>query len=64
MINDSNNFMFLINASVSGSLKVLKTTEKSHPSFERPFTNAGHSQSPKCHQHYHPMSGESSSANP
>lgn len=39
MINDSNNFMFLINASVFGSLKVLKTTEKSPPTFERPFTN-------------------------
>lgn len=37
MINDSNNFMFLINASVFGSLKVLKTTQKSHPTFERPF---------------------------
>lgn len=37
MINDSNNFMFLINASVYGSLKVLKTTEKSHPDFWKPF---------------------------
>lgn len=35
MINDSNNLMFLINASVFGSLEVLETTEKSHPTFER-----------------------------
>lgn len=56
MINDSNNFMFLINASVYGSLKVLKTTEKSHLTFESPFTNPGYPHSPNCHQHsYHTM---------
>lgn len=55
MINDSNNFMFLINASVFGSLKALKTTKKSHPTFERPFTNLGHPHSPNCHRHYHPV---------
>lgn len=56
--------MFLINASVFGSLKVLKTTEKSHPTFERPFTNPGHPHSPNCHQHYHPMFQREQSSKP
>lgn len=57
--------MFLINASVYGSLKVLKTTEKSHLTFESPFTNPGYPHSPDCHQHYiTPCARESSSAPP
>lgn len=64
MINDSNNFMFLINVSVFGSLKVLKTTQKPHPTFERPFYKSRTPSPSQLLAAESDQAPESSSANP